>query len=271
MGTSGSYGGPGGGPGLLPDWAFPPEAAGQPPGTQQPPSQLPVPPALVGPWIAAKTNLTRYASGSSRSPREAARSYVAAKGGARSAMRHATSGRAMVAGMAFFLTTAATKGIGVAFETLGLSGIVGQNAEVVLAAIANAIAPDGSSLESSAARKATADLLAALYDRYFSDAGDLTAFEEMKADDIREVVEESVSAYIYNRWLQELGLSIEKGAVSIAEAIRLERELKAYVRECVRLELAERDALAINWSGREGHQIIESVFQDAYALLEVSQ
>ena len=155
-----------------------------------------------------------------------------------------------------------------ALERIGLGGIVGQSAELVMAAIANALAPDGSSLETSVARKATTEVLETLYDRYVSDDNDISALEQMDSEDVRKAIEESVASYVFDRWLQELGLSIENGAISEHDAVRLERELKAYVRENVRLTLRDLDPPSVDWSGQQGRRIVDRPFQDAYSMLE---
>ena len=90
----------------------------------------------------------------------------------------------------------------------------------------------------------------------------------MDSGAVEEAIERSISGYIYHRWLDELGLSIEKGAVSESAAIRLEREVKEYVTSCVSLELRQSSVLDINWNGPEGRRIIDRVYRDAYALLE---
>ena len=51
----------------------------------------------------------------------------------------------------------------------------------------------------------------------------------MDADSIRSAVVSSVSAYIYHRWLQELGDRIEENAVTADDAVRLEKEVRDYV------------------------------------------
>ena len=88
---------------------------------------------------------------------------------------------------------------------------------------------------------------------------------------MEEAVSRSVSGYIYNRWLDELGLSIEKGAVSETAAVRLEREVKEYDESCVALELDGKSVIEVDWGRREGRQIIDRVYRDAYALLETGE
>jgi hypothetical protein len=87
-------------------------------------------------------------------------------------------------------------------------------------------------------------------------------------EQVQNAVEEFVAGYIYKRWLQELGSRIENKAVSESEAIKLETEVKFYVRDSVKLELDSKDPLLIDWNGAEGEQIIDSLYEEAYSLIE---
>jgi len=289
VGTSSSHSGPGDGPGLLPSWATPengdggddsnatpdsnagPESADEegsaPVATPQPQSRL---------WTNAKSTMTRYAGtggGSSNSGRlrSAGAGYVRAKGGSRSAGASAISGRTTTGRLGGFLSSAAGSGFRAALESIGLRGVVGQSSEVVLARLVDTLAPSGATREEAAARRATVEVLAFLYDSVAGDAGDVSALDDMDATIVEQAVEMSVSGYIYNRWLDELGLSIEKGAVSETNAIRLEADVREYVASCVSLELGEQSVLDVNWDGTEGRGIIDRVFRDAYAVLEAAE
>ncbi|MCH8146077.1 MAG: hypothetical protein IIA55_15305, partial [Gemmatimonadetes bacterium] len=52
---------------------------------------------------------------------------------------------------------------------------------------------------------------------------------------------------------------------------RLEREVKEYVESCVALELDGKSVIEVDWGGREGRQIIDRVYRDAYTLLETGE
>jgi hypothetical protein len=152
-------------------------------------------------------------------------------------------------------------------DTIGVRGLAGRSAEEVFAAIADALAPDGATLEEAAARRAINESLAQLFEERVADGG-LESLERMTAADVAAAVQNMVTAYVYHRWLEELGLSLERGAVSPAEAVRMEREMRAYVRDLVRLEIPPDRALATDWEGAEGQAFVQRLFEDAYSLLE---
>lgn len=81
----------------------------------------------------------------------------------------------------------------------------------------------------------------------------------------------SVAQSIYLRWLKDLGKCIEIGTATASQALRLEREVKDYVRETLTLDLQGQDVLRIDWQGREGQNIVERIYQEAYGFLETGE
>lgn len=292
MGTSNSYGGPTKNqPTPLPRWpepSFPtPAVPDSPPSPDRPPdgkpdlSSKPAPgPEETSPvqppvgqtlsWRGPKGGLSRYAAGGGRpSLKKAGGSYVGAHGGARRAAATAVSGRTATQRMGGFLSSVATVGIRKAFESLGLGRLVGKNAEEVLSAICDAIAPEGATLEEAIARAATSDVLAALYEKYGLEDG-IEKLDSMDKAAVEEMVVLSVEAYIFERWLQELGKSLEKHATSADEACRLERDIRAYVKEEVKLQLDGLDVMSVDWSNPQTREVIEGIYETAYDCLETN-
>jgi len=303
MGTSRSNGGPGDRTPLLPAWALPGGAPPPPLPPDEPdgdgdgdnsfpdtadtgsddagdgdaldnsssedhPGASAAPPS--GRWQAAKRMLTQSArAGGDRANVSAAgRAYVRAKGGSRAAANAAVQGRTTAAHAARFLGTLASGGLAAALDAIGLRNFIGRNAEVVFAAIANAIAPPGATLEEAAARRAADEVLARLYDERIGEDGDTAPLERMSETDVAEAVRGVISAYVYERWLEELGKSIESGAVSPAEAVKQEREMKLYVRDIVQLDVSNEDVLAFGRDPAHGQAVIQRLFDEAYAFLE---
>lgn len=302
MGTSKSYGGPSGGSGLLPSWAepaIPAIPAPVAPGVPAPPPDggvpspedgtapnLPLNPALpaqqggapatmppqpqqpLNYWPAAKKNLTRYvSSGKKRNLRAAARSYVRARGGARGASASSTSGRQATSRFASFVSSVANNGIRETLKSFHLESQIGKSVEDVLAAVCDALAPDAALLDDVASRAAIADVLGELYEKYDLGAG-IEKLDAMDKTAVVDAVEMSVVAYIYERWLQELGRCIEKNSVSAEQAVRLERDVKQYVRDEVHCQFENVDVLTVDWSGTDAQRLIDGVYAAAYASLE---
>lgn len=217
----------------------------------------------------AKASGGRGGGGGGRQLRNAGRRYVQAKGGATRAARAATGGRAATVRLGGFLSDVARRGISEAARALGLADVVGRPVETVLAAIANALAPDGATLEEVAARRAIDDSLTTIFEQYGVDDAGIEQLNALGAEGTRKAIELSVTAYIYQRWLQELGQKIEERAINASSAKKLERDVKAYVTEIVKLDLKDRDPLTINWNQAEGREFIERIYGEAYSLLGV--
>jgi len=295
MGTSGSNSGPSDKTPLLPDWAqggsapspaVPPLDA--PPGGGAPdkdgaslrgqPPEAAVPaeadnaPAYAssrGPWSLAKRAMTSVASGGggTRRLRVAGRRYVRAKGGAKSAAASSAAGRATTADLGGFLSGIATGGVAQAAQSFGLQAVVGQRAELVLAAVIDAVAPAGTSNDEAIARRAASETLRELFEKFAVEQNGIEALDAMKAADVADAVVLSVSAYVYQRWLFDLSLKIEEHAVSETEAVRLERDVKVFVKGLVKLKLNAGKAINLDWKGAQGKAFVQEVYEAAYGLL----
>ena len=217
--------------------------------------------------------MTRYAKagGGREGLAKAGKAYVAAKGGARTATASSGQGKRITAGVGGFFSSVSSQGIHEAIASLGLTTVVGEPAESVIAKIAEALSPPGATREDVAARKAVNDVLSGLYEKFILDDGNLENLNRMTTDDVRDAVENCVSSYIYHRWLEELGSRIEKGAIDERLAVTLENQMQDYVKETVSLEIAGVDVLNFDWHGTAGQELIERLFQDAYSILEAEQ
>jgi hypothetical protein len=297
MGTSGSYGGPSGKPPLLPPELMEPAglapvAPDTPP--QSPPPELPLeaqpkeesqentPEHEIAPetepseynqtstWTSAKGSMTRYAhSGNDEGLKRTGRRYIGTRGGSRNFARAAVSGKKTAAALGHFLTDVATHGINAALEKRGLEDSLGKSVEVIIAEIADNLAPPGTTNEESVARQAIIDAIASLYEEYDLQDGNLAKLDSIGKEDVEKVFETYVVSYIYERWLQELGKRIEDNAISESWAIKLEKEVKEYVRGAVKIDFDDYDLLTLDWNA--AGQTIENIFGQAYSFLEVEE
>ena len=288
MGTSSSYGGPGDKTPLLPSWAMPPDGTPQTPeqptqptpndgpGTDTPPaenapSDLPhqsvSAPEVTNRWTSARRSFTRAISTrTSTGYRRAASRYVRAIGGAGGASNAATGGKKATTAFGGFISSAANSGFHSALASVGLTSVVGRDVNEVLAAIVNALAPDGATKEEVAARKAIGDTLEQLYESFLDEGRDLTALDSMTREDVEAAIASCVEAYIFNRWIGDLGVKIEERAISAASAVVLEREMRLFIREAVQLDMGQEDVLSLDWQGPDGQRFVENIYCDAYSL-----
>lgn len=289
MGTSNPYGGASDRTPLLPSWAVGSDPEGDSPlaatGSEAgQPEVVPVQgPALAGPtapvppsaarpshnWSRAKRSLGAAVGSRNRGGhlRRAGRRYVRALGGSSAAARSSRAGRRSTAALAGFLVDVSRNGFNSAVRELGLGKFVGQDKETVVAALVNALAPDGASREEAVARRALSDAMRELCEKHAAEAMDLSRFQKLSPKDLTGVVMTAVSSYIYRRWLADLGLKIEQKSVSAREAVKLEREVKRFVRDAVRINVKGLDPLKVDWRGQEGKKIISVIYREAFGFI----
>ena len=278
MGTSSSFGGPKGRPLLLPPWAD--EESGDNDqndndesegdnSKESDSSENPEEDKLSGNYLGAKKSLSRYVNGDSGySVRNASKSYVRSLGGSIKATRSSSSGKKVALAFGGFLGNVAKNGISQTLRDLGLSDLLGEPAGVVFAGIVDAIAPSGASNEEADARQAIIDALDLLYDKYELADDDINKLDSLSESDVREAILNSIKAYIYERWLQELSLCIEKNSLTPGEATRKETEIKEHVNSAVDFDFEDRDVLNMEFTKGGGKNLIENIFQEAYQTLE---
>jgi hypothetical protein len=293
MGTSSSYGGPSGKNPLLPPWASAPPGQPTSPSPVQPPptnqdgsnpdqavqnssaGQVQTQPSVAPlgvlipsiSWRGPKGIVSRMANGGGGSWRSASRSYNRAHGGSGASARSASAGRATTSRLGGFLTDVVSRGVTEAARTLGLSDLVGRDAQSLLAAFIDILAPAGALLEEAVARMALIETLSELFDRFDVESKGISALDALDANGVKEVVILSVTNYVNERFQQELVNCIERGTVSEQDANQMMNEAKDFITGIVEIDLETVDVMNFDWNGSEGKAFVESVFQSAYSLL----
>ncbi len=285
MGTSSSYGGPVGKHPLLPPWADEPvdtpvdqngDDVLQPfleelpsDATQQahPLTNISVLDDLI-PWSNPKSALTRRARGNANvSWGTITRRYVQASGGPRRAAASSRAGRTATSRLGGFLANGLRNGFVEAARRLGVQNLIGRDAQYVLAAFIDLIAPDGALREEAIARKAVIETMAEWFERYEVDAAGIEVLDRMTPDGMRDLIVLSVTNYVNARFQQELLSRIELGTLSEHDANVLADEAKEFIASVVNIDVGSVDLVALNWDGPEGHQFIDGVYTAAYGLL----
>lgn len=264
-----------------PDDAVPPQqtAPASPPATPDSDPSEPASPILPpvdsgsSPWTLARRAMTSAAkkggggSGGAGRLRTAGRRYVSAKGGARKAASSAKAGRSATARIGNFVSDIASRGFVQAVRAIGLQDTVGKKVDAVLAAVINAIAPAGTNNDDAIARRATSETLREVFEKYGVQEAGLDALNAMTPADVTDTIELSVAGYVYQQWLFDLSQRIEQNAVSESDAVRLERDVKVYVKGLVKLKLDGKEAIQLDWKGAQGQKFVQDIYEAAYKLL----
>lgn len=294
MGTSSSGGGPKGRTPLLPNWAT--GGSGSPP-----PKEDDLPPNknddnkkgdtvgdsgnadgsessnnsssgsdYSGNWTSGKSSFRKFinSQGSGNSLRKAARSYVKSMGGRSKATKAASKGISVGGDYIEFLGGIRKNGLTQTLQDYGLSDCLGKSPEEALAKIAGKIAPIGTTNDEIIARSAVMSAVDALYMKLTANADGIETINSISEDALKESVIEYVSAYIFKKWIYELGLALERNELSEKEAIALENQVKNLVRDEVKASLKQKDILKLDFRAGAGKRIVENIFSLAYSTLE---
>ena len=218
-----------------------------------------------GGWPAAKRQATTFArqggaQGTQTTAAAVGAAYVAAHGGAGAAARSYPAAQRVAQALGGFLAGVARRGLDATLVDRGLGDLVGQGPGVVLAGIIDALAGPNRTLDEADARAALIAVLAQELPAPAAAALDAGAIADLIAALLVECV--------FQRLLQELGAQLAGGALTATDAVRVERDLHAYVVAQAQLDLGGVDALAVDWEGAEGPDLVGHLLTSAYAQLE---
>ena len=286
MGTSSSYGGPRPHGDLLPPDAPPPpdpeDAA-----DDVPPATLPelddetgegegedeTPPTPA--WDQTKGAMTRFTSAAdrrsskaSRNLGKAVRGFVRNQGGSRRAAAASPTGRSAARSIGGFVSDVARRGAAETLRERGLDQYLGQSSEVLIAALLDQLVEQSGQSEDDLARRAMTTTLIRLFEA--DDAGFLSidSLQNLSEEGARGTLVFFVAEYVQERLMHTLGRSLEVNAADEKDAVAMENEVRDFVRQRVQGISLEMDLLSLDWNGRKGEQLIESLFIEAYDILE---
>lgn len=248
-----------------------------PPAADQPPVPpvVPVQPSLS--WQSPKTLLGQLAR-SGRTGRSArgdirtiGRRFMRAHGRARAATNASRSGRRTARNIGAVLGSIARQGVAETLRRLGLETYLGQSPRVLLAALADAIVPAGALAEAAIARAAAVEALVEMFKRYDVEARGAEALNALDSAGIAATMQHFVAAYINGRLVNALSIKIEQEALSAQHAVRLERDIKEFVMQTVRLDFGEQDLARLDWTSPEATALVDRIVHDGFRLLEVAR
>lgn len=268
MGTSSSSSGPKGQTPLLPSWAT---GNGNKPSLDQGQNSDSESNNNIqySNLTSVKGSLTRIVNKRKGATfKNAGKSYVKKTGGHRSATLSSKMGVATGSNYFGFFSSASKDGLAKTLEKYDLSDCLGKSTEEAFSKIANKIAPIGSTNDEAICRLAVMMAFNNLYEKFIENDKDINSLDHLDEDTMREIVIEFVSAYIFEKWVYEAGLALERNDKSESEVIELESEMRVLVKDEVKLGLEKVNILTLNFTEGEGHKVIEEIFDLAYSTLE---
>jgi len=188
-------------------------------------------------------------------------------GGSKKATKASYSGISSGLALAGFLSGFAASGYEQNLKNYHLGECIGKSSEEVLAKIADEIAPIGSTSDEAIARSAVMDTLDKIYEKLLNEGKDIEALGTLDESNLKEMVMEFISAYIFKKWMYELGLKVEKNELSEKDVVKKENEMRVLIKSEVEVALRDKNIQTFNVTEGEGKKIIEEIFELAYSTL----
>tara|TARA_R110000764_G_scaffold238612_1_gene336033 strand:+ start:2363 stop:3199 length:837 start_codon:yes stop_codon:yes gene_type:complete len=216
-----------------------------------------------------KSILTRISNGGGGSSfKTFAKSYIKSSGGSRAATKSSIAGINVGRNYLGFLSGVSKEGFNETLQKYDLSDCIGKSSEEVIAKIADRIAPTGSTNDEAIARAAIMIAFDRLYEKILDSGRDIESLDSIDSETLSDTVVEFVSAYIFKKWVYEAGIALERNDLSESEAIKLENEMRFFIRDEVKNGFKKADISKIDLAQGEGKKIIEDIFELAYSTLE---
>jgi hypothetical protein len=196
-------------------------------------------------------------------------------GGRRGASASSGAGRQTAGRFASFLAGVAREGIAGAARAFGIAEFLGRSADFFLVRLADTLAPSGALTEDAIAREAMDATLEDLYEQLDVEATGIAALERLTPAMMADAVVRYVINYIYGRVIQALTAHIHATATSAARIREVEHTARQYIEDAVRLDLdtsaffgENGGAFVANWDAGEGQRLMDSLFTEAYRVVE---
>lgn len=187
--------------------------------------------------------------------------HVPLLGGAAVAASSAVAGISGAQRFGALLSEVGQGSLGSALESLGLGDLVGHDRFTVVDELVTFVAGAGDDLDGQAARDAACEVLEELF-------GDADTWDELSsvtvsAEQLAELLERFVAAYIYNRVpvvAERLSRIVDPAAMRAADL-----EMREIIEGFTAIHL--EDPFALDWGGDEGRAAVDEAMRDAYRVI----
>lgn len=238
--------------------------------TPDPKSEASLQTLTTGDWNSSKRAFNTFLKNRNKSSfKKAAKQYVTnTYKGHRNATVASSNGVIVGTRYVNFLGSLSQEGLDKTIQKYSLLDCKGKSSEEALALIADKLAPVGATNDEAIARMALLSALEELYSKYLKDGNDIDALAKLTEEGIKDSLIEYVSAYIFHKWLYELGVKIETDNISEQRAIALENQIKSFIHAEVENKLGSQATVEIDINHPITKDIIKQIFELAYSTLE---
>lgn len=286
MGTSNSFGGPGGGTPLVPSWLGG-DASGissdqqtsdgadtESEGTIAP-TENNVPSPVIPNNVNAdsgdrfqlpRTNFTRFAKSGGRDRAALGRAisgYISrSNGGVRNAVRRMGASRAATGGLITFLNSARTQGVENTLRSLNFTSLIGQSIEDIFAGLTDFICPDGGTIDEGIARNAFIETITQLAEQGISDLNSIT-YEQMQM-----IIELYATNAIEARLCNDIGTKICVKPENIAMVEAAQAQLHDFIFRSVSDAMERYSDNLRELTPSETTKFVDTVYEEAFIILQ---
>lgn len=198
----------------------------------------------------------------------AARDYVRASGGARTAALAGPSGRAAARGLGGFLGAVARDGFDAAAARFNVQSLAGLPPDVILGRLLDALLPSAATRDAVLARSCLANALERWLQQHDVAGRGVEALEQTSSAEIPELMQLYLTEYVHDRMLNEIVNWAERtGDDETAKAIS--EELREYISGKLDRHIAELSAtLGPDAWLDQADTVADRLFGEVFGLLE---
>lgn len=215
-------------------------------------------------WGDAKRSMSRHISGkSSFGIRKPISDYVRTRGGAANATRTSRSAVKTTSNIITFFGGVINAGVSETLEKYHIT-TEGKNSLEILNEIVNSIAPVPVDREDAISREA---LIETMSEIYASDQFDISSLDSFNAGTLNQLVQTYVYRYIYAKIINDLGNTILTKGERKEDVIRIEGEIKVYIKNVVNTTIGGIDINNI-LSTDKIQENVATLYKHCYQVME---
>lgn len=215
-------------------------------------------------WSDAKRSMSRHISGkSSFGVRKPISDYVKTRGGATNATRTSRSAVKTTSNIIAFFGGIINSGVSETLEKYHIT-TEGKNSLEILNEIVNNIAPIPVDREDAISREA---LIETMSEIYASDQFDINSLDSFNASALKQLVQTYVYRYIYAKIINDLGNTILTKGEHKEDVIRIEAEIRVYIKNVVNTTIGSVDINSI-LSANEIKKNVTTLYKHCYQVME---
>lgn len=225
---------------------------------------------LTGNWGAAKKGLSGFIQNSSKQKfKSAAKSYVRTSGGAKGISKSVIAGKKTGIKLGRLLSSFSNVGVNNTFKEFFRLDIDGLSLESAINKIVEYLSPQDGTIEDSITTDAVTETLYEIYKDFDLSNNDLSVLDNITNENIQDMLSTYTSLYIYSKWVNEIGIVLENKRISESQIVKIERQMKEFIKDSINLEFSEIDFKnGSTFERNEIKRIMDDVFETAYQSLE---